>query len=364
MFRPKAELMNQPKISIVCPSYNHDKYIINFIESVLVQTEKNFELIIIDDCSQDNNLTEIKKFKDSRIKLIQQKYNSGINACFNKGANLAKGEYISFIASDDLLEPNYFARVLQEFEQNPSINVVYTTLQHIDIDNNLLPTTTPLPIGKSRFEILRELFLNDNILPSPGMVIKRQALLPLLPLPVGLLQYTDLQLHIWLLLNNDCSLIAEPLIKYRVTPSSASRMEGVRVREGLETPTLMDSFLMIKDVELLKKIFPQELAQFPVVNQSSIPYILGRIALQTSNKYKQNWGYKTIMCYLSQDANNLHKLHEWYQFSFKNLIQLTPEYSDDNKIIKEKMKKYKRLSNTLIVLLILSLCFSIFLMCI
>lgn len=352
-----------PKISIVCPSYNHGNYIVSFVESVLAQIEQNFELIIVDDNSTDDNLQQLAKFNDPRIKLIKHTYNSGMAGSFNDGANLAKGEYISFIASDDLLEPNYFERVLQEFEQNPTLGVVYTPLQHIDINNNLLPTSTPLPIGKSRFEILRELFLNDNILPSPGMAIKRQALLPLLPLPVGLLQYTDLQLNVWLLIDNDCALLTEPLIKYRVTSSSTSRMEGVRIREGLETSCLMNSFLKIKDVVMLKKIFPQELTKFPIVNEDSIPYILARIALQTTNKHKQNWGYQTIMDYLSQDADNLKKLHEWYQFSFKDLIQLTPKPSHEKKIIKQKIRKYKRLSNILLVLLIFSLCFSFILMC-
>ncbi|WP_039872494.1 glycosyltransferase family 2 protein, partial [Helicobacter canadensis] len=72
-----------PKISILTPSFNHEKYIGFFLQSVLGQTFQNFELIIVDDCSWDKNLEEIKKFKDERIKLIRHDYNKGINAALN-----------------------------------------------------------------------------------------------------------------------------------------------------------------------------------------------------------------------------------------------------------------------------------------
>ncbi len=77
-----------PKISILTPSFNHEKFVGFFIESVLKQTLEDFELIIVDDCSSDNNVNEILKFKDPRIKLIQHPYNQGINAGINTASLL------------------------------------------------------------------------------------------------------------------------------------------------------------------------------------------------------------------------------------------------------------------------------------
>jgi glycosyltransferase involved in cell wall biosynthesis len=71
------------KISILCPSFNHQRFIAEHIKSVLNQSFKDFELIIVDDCSTDDNVAEINKFKDPRIKLIKHEFNKGINAALN-----------------------------------------------------------------------------------------------------------------------------------------------------------------------------------------------------------------------------------------------------------------------------------------
>jgi glycosyltransferase involved in cell wall biosynthesis len=109
--------MKKPKISLVCPSYNHGKFISFFLDSVLGQTYENFELIIIDDKSSDNTIAEIEKYKDSRIKLFQNPFNSGINAGLNKAISEAIGEYVVFIASDDVLELNFLEVMVDKIEK-------------------------------------------------------------------------------------------------------------------------------------------------------------------------------------------------------------------------------------------------------
>ena len=89
--------MLMPKISILTPSFNHEKFVGLFIESILKQTLEDFELIIVDDCSSDSNVNEILKFKDPRIKLIQHPYNQGINAGINTAFENAKGEFLYFV---------------------------------------------------------------------------------------------------------------------------------------------------------------------------------------------------------------------------------------------------------------------------
>lgn len=96
-------------ISIITPLYNAEKYIEETINSVLNQTHKNWEMIIVDDCSKDNSLILAKKFesKDNRIKVFSLTNNGGSAVARNYGLKQAKGRYITFLDADDLLDINY-----------------------------------------------------------------------------------------------------------------------------------------------------------------------------------------------------------------------------------------------------------------
>lgn len=91
-------------VSIIMPAYNAEKYISESIESVLAQTYKNWELIIIDDCSKDGTINIIRQYQmfDNRIRVISLKCNAGVANARNIGMELAKGRYIAFLDSDDL----------------------------------------------------------------------------------------------------------------------------------------------------------------------------------------------------------------------------------------------------------------------
>lgn len=89
------------KVSVIIPVYNSEKYLKQCLDSVLSQTYKNLEIICIDDCSTDKSVKIIKSINDSRIKLIKLKTNSGAGVCRNKGIDVATGDYICFLDSDD-----------------------------------------------------------------------------------------------------------------------------------------------------------------------------------------------------------------------------------------------------------------------
>lgn len=96
-------MQNQPLVSVLTTSFNREEYIAEAIESVLKSTYKNFELIIVDDCSKDNTVVIAKRYeeKDSRITVYVNETNLGDYANRNKAASYAKGEYIMFVDSDD-----------------------------------------------------------------------------------------------------------------------------------------------------------------------------------------------------------------------------------------------------------------------
>lgn len=99
-------------ISVIMPLYNNEIYIVEAIQSVINQTYKDWELIIINDASTDNSKFIVQKFleeeKDNRIVFIDLKENKGVSFARNLGMKKAKGEYISFLDSDDLWDKNFF----------------------------------------------------------------------------------------------------------------------------------------------------------------------------------------------------------------------------------------------------------------
>lgn len=91
-------------VSIIMPAYNAEKYISESIKSVLAQTYRNWELIVVDDCSNDGTINIIKQYQmlDNRIRVIYLKCNAGVANARNVGMELAQGRYIAFLDSDDL----------------------------------------------------------------------------------------------------------------------------------------------------------------------------------------------------------------------------------------------------------------------
>ena len=89
------------KVSVIIPVHNSEKYLLECLNSVINQTYKNLEIIVIDDKSTDNSIKIIKSIKDPRIKLIELKENVGAGVARNKGIEKATGDYLCFLDSDD-----------------------------------------------------------------------------------------------------------------------------------------------------------------------------------------------------------------------------------------------------------------------
>jgi len=107
-------------ISIITPLYNAEKYIKDTIESVINQSYKNWEMIIVNDCSKDRSQLIVEKYMelDKRIKLVSLESNRGVAFARNTGIKAASGEYLAFLDSDDLWKPNKLSTQLDFMKQN------------------------------------------------------------------------------------------------------------------------------------------------------------------------------------------------------------------------------------------------------
>ena len=112
-------------LSVIIPVYNVEPYLEQCLDSVINQTYKNLEIICIDDGSTDNSLKILEKFqkKDKRIKLIKQQ-NQGASVARNAGLDIATGEYIAFVDSDDYLELNAYEECMNIMLRNSNIELI------------------------------------------------------------------------------------------------------------------------------------------------------------------------------------------------------------------------------------------------
>lgn len=113
--------MDEDKVSIITPSMNSEKFIAEMINSVLRQSYLNWELIIVDDCSNDNTIKIITEFSDERIKLVKLNRNVGPAICRNVAIRKAKGRFIAFLDSDDLWDKEKLKRQIEFMKKNECV---------------------------------------------------------------------------------------------------------------------------------------------------------------------------------------------------------------------------------------------------
>lgn len=127
------------KVSVIIPTYNQDKYLCEAIDSMLGQTYKDFEIIVINDGSTDNTEKILGEYGD-KIKWKSQK-NKGSAVARNSGISMAKGEYITFLDSDDVAMPNRLELSVDYLDKHPAVGLVYTDYYQVNERGELMKLT-------------------------------------------------------------------------------------------------------------------------------------------------------------------------------------------------------------------------------
>lgn len=115
------------KVSVIVPSYNLGNYLPETLRSVMDQTYKDWECLIVENGSTDGSLSIVNEFcaADERFVPVAFARNQGVSAARNRGLELAEGEFILFLDADDLLDPHYMEAAMAAFKLNPDLDVVY-----------------------------------------------------------------------------------------------------------------------------------------------------------------------------------------------------------------------------------------------
>lgn len=209
-------------VSIIMPSYNTAQYIADSIRSVQAQTYKNWELLIVDDCSSDNSDDVVAPFlSDARIRHLKNEVNSGAAVSRNYALREAKGRWIAFLDSDDLWHPEKLERQIL-FMEKENCHFSYTYYQEIDEASQPLGVTVQGPRHITKAGMLRFCW--------PGcLTVMYDAQ------EIGLLQIPDIRKNndyaMWLqvISKADCYLLPEILAGYRRRSGSISNQSYVKL---------------------------------------------------------------------------------------------------------------------------------------
>jgi len=167
-------------VSIITPTYNHEKFIGKCIESVLSQTYSNWEQIIIDDGSSDKTEEIIAEYKDNRIKYIKQK-NVGIynlNKTYNKALQLSKGDLVAVLEGDDFWPSEKLETQIKVFE-DPEVGLCWGRVKMTDNDNNFIetrPNNIEIYQNLSMTSLIEKLLVG-NFIPACTVICRKESLL-------------------------------------------------------------------------------------------------------------------------------------------------------------------------------------------
>lgn len=221
-----------PLVSVIIPNYNYALFVGKCIESILAQTHKKIEIIVVDDGSTDNSMEILSNYSEV-VKIIRTE-NFGVNHARNIGMAHCKGEYIAFCDSDDFWEPEKIKKQVEILKQDSNVILVYSGIKVIEADSMKFYLLKPCFRGLVVKSILRNptraivllgastALMRTNFLKEKGLVWNESLRLPGEDInffnKVALMGYVD--------------YVNLPLVNYRQHSSSRSKMSAVKFIEG------------------------------------------------------------------------------------------------------------------------------------
>lgn len=160
-----------PKVSVVMAVKNGKPFIEEAIESILNQTFRDFEFIIIDDYSTDGTLEYLESIHDTRIKILTNKENIGLTRSLNKSIRLANGEYIARLDADDLAYPERLKKQIEYLEKHPDVGLLASYCNVINESGDILNNGGHLCTSPEKISAM---FLVDNYLASCSVMFRKK----------------------------------------------------------------------------------------------------------------------------------------------------------------------------------------------
>jgi glycosyltransferase involved in cell wall biosynthesis len=228
--------MNEPLVTVLMSVYNGEEYLGEAIESILNQTYKNFEFIIIDDASTDSSAAIISSYNDARIRPVANAQNMRLTASLNKGIDLARGKYIARMDADDVSLPERIEKQVAFMEQHPEVGLCGTFLKSVG------PQSEYVVAYKTTHEEIKFKLFFETHFPHPAAML-RKSVLDEHQLKYDTINKVAQDYELWNKMVNYCqaAILPEVLVRKRTHPEMASVK---RVEEQLQVVKMVHRVLM------------------------------------------------------------------------------------------------------------------------
>lgn len=215
------------KVSVIVPAYNGDRYIGQALDSILAQSYRDYEIIVVDDGSEDNTSQIIQKYPNQIYYVYQQ--NQGVAASRNQGLEVATGEYIAFLDQDDIFLPDKLAQQVPLLDRQPSLGLVNSGWQIVNATGKLVAAVQP-------WQKLPQLNSADLIIWKPvflgAMLFRKSWLDRSGGFDPNLEQTPDVDLILRLaMMNCPAAWVKQATVKYRQHESNASKNVLLQAQE-------------------------------------------------------------------------------------------------------------------------------------
>jgi len=244
-------------VSVVVATYNGEKYVGLQLDSIIQQTHRNIEVIVVDDCSTDNTYSVLKKYAEDypNIKIFANETNAGYVKNFEKGMLLAKGNYIALSDQDDIWELDKIAILLREIGDH---EIIYSNSALIDSEGNSLHKTTS--------DVRRQFGYSDCLMyaigawaPGHAMLITRDLVNRCLPFP-NIVTH-DFWLGFIATTKGPLKFISKPLVNYRQHDSNVFGSVKVKGRKKKKYTTQQEQDMLRERMKLLYDRCPDNLTE-------------------------------------------------------------------------------------------------------
>ena len=213
-------MRSEVSVSIILPTYNRAALLPRSIESVLGQTYGDFELIVVDDGSQDDSAAVVAKFGDKRTRYLRHTQNRGVAAARNTGLAEVRGAYVAFQDSDDQWLPEKLERQKRAFDRHPDAAVVYSDMHRIYSDGRVLYFRSPTIVRGRLINPQTHFWQSYMLAMQPALV--RRACFDGHRFDEGFGAFDDLDFYLRVAQRYEFLHMEEPLVKYFETDGLTS----------------------------------------------------------------------------------------------------------------------------------------------
>ena len=231
-----------PLVSVIIPSYNHEKYIINAIDSVISQTYQNIELIVIDDGSKDGSIELLTELAEKKSFHFTSQSNIGVCKTLNRGIReLSKGDYVALLASDDYWQPTKIEKQIKALKNNKNSQFCFSQAQEFASDSGKIIRLFPAkPLSG---KILNSVFIRQHV-PAGSMLFSRKLYDEIGGFDENLRE-EDWDFVIRAAAETEFTHVAEPLLMYR------THTQNTMITAGRRKIFQQKAFILAKNYHLV-----------------------------------------------------------------------------------------------------------------